>query len=79
MYLNNIVSAGSYTNPIGILSVRKTIAKRMREQNNIDSITADDILLIEGITQSIHMIFKSLITSSDDSILVPVPSYNMFS
>jgi aspartate/methionine/tyrosine aminotransferase len=58
---------------------KKTIAKRMREQNNIDSITADDILLIEGITQSIHMIFKSLITSSDDSILVPVPSYNMFS
>ena len=39
----------------------------------------DDIFLTEGASQGVHLILETLITSPNDSIMIPIPQYPLYS
>ena len=39
----------------------------------------DDIFLCEGASQGVHVLFNTLIGNKDDSVMIPVPLYPLFS
>lgn len=37
------------------------------------------IFMTEGASQGVHLLLNSLITSSNDSIMIPIPQYPLYS
>ena len=78
-YLNEIVSAGSYTMSTGIQLVRKSIARFLAQDDGIEEPSLQHLFTTEGASQGVHMILSSLITCADDSIMIPIPQYPLYS
>jgi alanine transaminase len=78
-YLNEIVSAGSYTMSTGIQLVRKSIAGFLAQDDGIEEPSLQHLFTTEGASQGVHMILSSLITCADDSIMIPIPQYPLYS
>lgn len=78
-YLDKIISAGSYTHSLGIPLVRKTVANFIAKEDGVKTPSADHIFLTEGASQGVHMIISSIVTSPNDSIMIPIPQYPLYS
>jgi aspartate/methionine/tyrosine aminotransferase len=62
-----------YSPSEGRLDLREAIARKERKVNNVD-ITADNVLVTEGISEGIQMILGALVEKGDE-ILFPGPTY----
>jgi alanine-synthesizing transaminase len=62
-----------YSPSEGRLELREAIVRKEKRINNVD-ITADSVLITEGISEGIEMILAALI-EKDDEILFPGPTY----
>jgi aspartate/methionine/tyrosine aminotransferase len=38
----------------------------------------EDIILTEGASQGVHLIFSTLILGKDDAIMIPIPQYPLY-
>ena len=77
--LEEIGSAGSYSPSLGIHSIRENVAKFISREDNVPQPSVDDIFLCEGASQGVHVLFNTLIANKDDSVMIPVPLYPLFS
>ena len=78
-YLDQIISAGSYTHSLGIPLVRETVANYIAKEDGVSAPSTDHIFLTEGASQGVHMILNTMITSPNDSIMIPIPQYPLYS
>lgn len=62
-----------YSPSEGRIELREAIAKKEKRVNNVD-ITADKVLITEGISEGIQMILAALVEKGDE-ILFPGPTY----
>ena len=62
-----------YSPSEGRLDLREAIVRKEKKVNNVD-ITADDVLVTEGISEGIQMILGALVEKGDE-ILFPGPTY----
>jgi len=79
LYLDEIISAGSYTASLGIPLVRESVARFIHEQDNVPKPDIKNIFLTEGASQGVHMIIQMLISDPKDSIMIPIPQYPLYS
>ena len=77
--LEEIGSAGSYSPSLGIHSIRENVAKFIAREDNVPQPSVDDIFLCEGASQGVHVLFNTLIGNKEDSVMIPVPLYPLFS
>ena len=47
--------------------------------DNIPLPPFDDIILTEGASQGVHLLLSTLIMNKNDSILIPIPQYPLYS
>ena len=59
--------------------VRDTVAKFIAQDDGVPAPNTDHIFLTEGASQGVHMIFNTLITGPNDSIMIPIPQYPLYS
>ena len=78
-YLSKIISAGSYTHSLGIPLVRTSIANFLTKDDEIPQPDINHIYTTEGASQGVHLLLNSLITCEDDSIMIPIPQYPLYS
>lgn len=78
-YLDNIISAGSYTHSLGIPLVRKTVSKFIAKEDGVEAPDINHIFMTEGASQGVHLLMNSMITCEDDSIMIPIPQYPLYS
>lgn len=62
-YLDQIISAGSYTHSLGIPLIRESVARYIAKVDKVPKPSINDIFLTEGASQGVHLIMSSLITS----------------
>lgn len=62
-----------YSSSEGLPELREAVARKEKRVNNID-ISADDVLITEGISEGIQMILAALVEKGDE-ILFPGPTY----
>jgi aspartate/methionine/tyrosine aminotransferase len=62
-----------YSPSEGLLELREAVAKKEKRVNNVD-ITADDVLITEGISEGIQMSLAAIVERGDE-ILFPGPTY----
>lgn len=55
-YLDQIISAGSYTHSLGIPLVRETVANFIARDDDVPAPSAEHIFLTDGASQGVHMI-----------------------
>jgi len=77
--IDEIISIGSYTHSLGIPSVRKSVARFISTHDSVEEPSIDDIFLTEGASQGVHLLFKALIMDSNDSVMIPIPQYPLYS
>jgi tyrosine/nicotianamine family aminotransferase len=71
---NAIAKEDNYYSPSeGLLELRKAVANKEKKINNVD-ITADDVLVTEGISEGIQMLLGAIVEKGDE-ILFPGPTY----
>ncbi len=69
-----IAKEDNYYSPSeGLLELRIAVAKKEKKINNVD-ISADDVLVTEGISEGIQMLMGALVEKGDE-ILFPGPTY----
>ncbi|MDR0372776.1 MAG: aminotransferase class I/II-fold pyridoxal phosphate-dependent enzyme [Nitrososphaerota archaeon] len=69
-----IANEDNYYSPSeGLLELRQAVANKEKKINNVD-ITADDVLVTEGISEGIQMLLGAIV-EKDDEILFPGPTY----
>ena len=78
-YLNEIVSAGSYTHSLGIPLVRRTVANFLHEKDGVPLPDINNIFMTEGASQGVHLILNTIITEKNDGIMIPIPQYPLYS
>ena len=78
-YLDNIISAGSYSHSLGIPLVRKTVANFIAREDEVEVPDIDHILITEGTSQAVHLLMNTMINSENDSIMIPIPQYPLYS
>ena len=61
-YLKEITSAGSYTHSLGIPLVRRSIAKYIAKNDEIEEPHIDDIHTTDGASQGVHLMLSTLLT-----------------
>jgi alanine transaminase len=79
LYLDTIISPGSYTDSLGIQMVRQSISQYIAKQDNVTPPPLNHLFLTEGASQGVHLIIQSLITNPNDSVMIPVPQYPLYS
>lgn len=77
-YLDNIISAGSYTHSLGIPLVRKTVSKFIEREDDVSAPDINHIFMTEGASQGVHLLMNTMITSEKDSIMIPIPQYPLY-
>jgi alanine-synthesizing transaminase len=71
---NAIAKEDNYYSPSeGLLELREAVARKEKKINQVD-ITADDVLVTEGISEGIQMLLGALVEKGDE-ILFPGPTY----
>ncbi|MDR0318613.1 MAG: aminotransferase class I/II-fold pyridoxal phosphate-dependent enzyme [Nitrososphaerota archaeon] len=65
--------ANYYSPSEGILELRQAVANKEKKINNVD-ISADDVLVTEGISEGIQMLLGAIVEKGDE-ILIPGPTY----
>lgn len=78
-YLDNIISAGSYTHSLGIPLVRKTVANFIAREDGVEAPDINHIFMTEGASQGVHLLMNTMINSENDSIMIPIPQYPLYS
>jgi aminotransferase len=66
-----------YTVNLGILELRKEIAKKLKRENGIEADPEKEIIVTAGATQAIFALIHSLINPGDE-ILLPTPTFNAY-
>lgn len=66
-----------YSPSEGLLELRQAVANKEKKVNNVD-ITADDVLVTEGISEGIEMLLGAIVEKGDE-ILFPGPTYPPYS
>jgi len=62
-----------YTESEGVMELRQAICEREKRKNNL-ALTVSDICVTTGVTESIQMVFASMLSPGDE-VLIPGPSY----
>jgi alanine transaminase len=78
-YIDNIISAGSYTHSFGIPLVRESVTKYIEKSDEVPKPSVNDIILTEGASQGVHILVSMLITKPTDGIMIPIPQYPLYS
>jgi tyrosine/nicotianamine family aminotransferase len=65
--------ANYYSPSEGIFELRQAVANKEKKINNVD-ISADDVLVTEGISEGIQMLLGAIVEKGDE-ILIPGPTY----
>jgi aspartate/methionine/tyrosine aminotransferase len=66
-----------YSPSEGLLELRQAVANKEKKVNDVD-ITADDVLVTEGISEGIQMLLGAIVEKGDE-ILFPGPTYPPYS
>ncbi|MCW4028241.1 MAG: aminotransferase class I/II-fold pyridoxal phosphate-dependent enzyme [Candidatus Bathyarchaeota archaeon] len=73
-----IAKEDNYYSPSeGLLELRQAVANKEKKVNSVD-ITADDVLVTEGISEGIEMLLGAIVEKGDE-ILFPGPTYPPYS
>ena len=76
--LEEIVSCGAYTQSLGITSIRENVAKFIAKADKVPKPPTEHIFMTDGASQGIFLLFSSIISNRNDSILVPIPIYPLY-
>lgn len=76
--LKEIISAGSYTNSLGIPLVRESVSKYIARMDGVPEPRIEDIFLTEGASQGVHLLLNTLIVDKNDAIMIPIPQYPLY-
>jgi alanine transaminase len=60
--LHEIISAGSYTHSLGVPMIRSTISQYIAREDNVPPPEQDQIFLIDGASQGVHLLLETMIT-----------------
>lgn len=69
-------SAQGYSDSRGVLVARESVARHYAEVGLLE-VTADDVLLGNGVSELISLVLQALISSGDE-VLVPAPDYPLW-
>ncbi|KAF8463115.1 putative alanine aminotransferase [Kalaharituber pfeilii] len=75
--LKEIGSVGAYSHSMGVLGVRKSVAKFIEERDGYPS-NPDDIFLTTGASAGVNTILTTICSSPTTGILIPVPQYPLY-
>lgn len=64
---------------MGIPLVRKTVARFIAKDDNVPAPDINHIFMTEGASQGVHLLMSTIITSPNDSIMIPIPQYPLYS
>lgn len=76
--LDEIISSGSYTNSVGIPLVRRSVSNYIAKMDSVPAPPIENIILTDGASQGVHLIFNTLIMDNKDAILIPIPQYPLY-
>ncbi|MCF7815371.1 MAG: aminotransferase class I/II-fold pyridoxal phosphate-dependent enzyme [Candidatus Cloacimonetes bacterium] len=72
------VNVSTYCDSMGIEEARKAVAKDAVERKGIENVTADDVVISSGASESITLAIAALIDPGDN-IMTPSPGYPLYS
>jgi aspartate/methionine/tyrosine aminotransferase len=58
--------------------VRESVARFIAKSDSVPQPSIDDIILTEGASQGVHLIFSTMILDKNDSIMIPIPQYPLY-
>jgi alanine transaminase len=58
--------------------VRDSVCKYIAKMDGVKEPSIDDIFLTEGASQGVHLLLSTLIVDKNDSILIPIPQYPLY-
>lgn len=74
--IQNLREAQGYSHSKGLFSARKAVMQRYQSQG-IDEVTADDVIMGNGVSELIVMSMQALLNPGDE-ILIPSPDYPLW-
>ena len=79
LYLQEIVSSGSYPPVLGYPMVRESVAKYIERVDDVPRPSIENIMLTDGASQGAHILLNALIMGPSDAVMIPVPTYPLYS
>lgn len=77
--LDNIPGGtGAYSESKGALICRKQVAAGIERRDGFPC-DPDDLWLTDGASPSVHLLMRALLRDENDSIMVPIPQYPLYS
>ncbi len=58
--------------------VRENVTRFIAKSDSVPQPSIDEIFLTEGASQGVHLIFSTLIMDKNDSIMIPIPQYPLY-
>lgn len=77
-YLKEIGTVEHFTDFRGMSTVRKNVANYINKRDNLNDATEDDIILTNGAGGGIRLVLESVINSSNDAVMIPIPQYPLY-
>ncbi|CAG9321005.1 unnamed protein product [Blepharisma stoltei] len=69
---------GAYTMSQGLPVVRNSIAKFIEKRDEMGEVDPNNIYLTSGASGAVEFLFKIIISSEKDGVLVPIPQYPLY-
>jgi len=76
--ISNNAGVGAYTDSQGVLGVRQEVANFLHQRDGYPG-DPSKIFLTSGASAGVELIARTLIRSSDDALIVPIPQYPLYS
>ncbi len=65
-----LFAGSSYPPPVGLLDLRQAVASKLARENGIHVDAADEVMITNGVSQAIHVIFDTFVNPGDKVVLV---------
>lgn len=69
---------GAYSDSVGHRFIRENVARFIKTRDSSFDVPASNIILTDGASNGIHMIFSTILTSEKDGVMIPVPQYPLY-
>ena len=76
--IKNGAGVGAYSDSQGILGVREEVARFISRRDGY-SASPDDIFLTSGASSGVEFMLRTIIRTSDDALIIPIPQYPLYS
>lgn len=69
---------GAYSDSVGHRFIRENIANFIKNRDQGPDVPVSNILLTDGASNGIHMIFSTILSQENDGVMIPVPQYPLY-